>query len=104
MREDGTAASKVVASLFKAHQWIANEEEFFCKSGTDYDFEADSFDSKMLKSDISKLKAQQNVIARNVNHKVMGMIEKVEQDYLDLKKKKDIIIADRTKIMKTIQV
>ncbi len=34
---------------------------------------------------------------------VMGMIEKAEQDYVDLKKKREIIQADRAKIMKTIQ-
>ena len=33
----------------------------------------------------------------------MGMIEKAEQDYLDLKKKREIILEDRASIMKTIE-
>ena len=32
----------------------------------------------------------------------MGMIEKAEQDYLELKKKREIIMEDRASIMKTI--
>lgn len=74
-----------------------------CQADTDYDFESKNFNQKRLAADLTKLKAQQDAIGRNINHKVMGMIEKAEQDYVELKKKREIILEDRASIMKTIQ-
>lgn len=103
LADETAAANKIVSSLKEAHSWIAEEESFFGKADTDYDFSAKGFSAKKLATDLAKLKAQQDTIGRGINHKVMGMIEKAEQDYVDLKRKRDIILADRAKIMKTIE-
>ena len=39
------------------------------QAGTDYDFEASSFDYKRQAAELVKLKAQQDSIGRNINHK-----------------------------------
>ncbi|GBG33111.1 Structural maintenance of chromosomes protein 2-2 [Hondaea fermentalgiana] len=81
--------------------WIASEEQFFGKPHTDYDFAARN--PSQAKKRLAELDAAQNKMSRNVNKKVMGMIDKAEQEYEDLNRKRTIIEKDRKTIERVIK-
>eukprot|EP00937_MAST-01D_sp_MAST-1D-sp2_P000195 g195.t1 len=82
------------------NEWITHEKAFFGRRGTDYDFEA--CDIKKTRARKKALEAEEAKLSQKVNHKVMGMIEKAEQDFKDLKSKRNKILADRKLIEETI--
>ena len=50
------------------------------------------------RADLDKLERAQDKLARKINKRVMGMIEKSERDYDDLTAKKATVARDRSKI------
>jgi len=92
--------SKKLELLEAANEWIAQEKAFFGRPGTDYDFEAGNI--KQCQSQAKKLSADEELLRKKINHKVMGMIEKAEADFKELKSKRDRIMADRKVIESTI--
>ena len=88
--------------LKKEYAWIAAEEQFFGQPGSDYDFKTKKVGSTSLQNKLNALEKKQNELSKRINHKVMGMIEKAESDYAELKKKREIIKRDKDKIMATI--
>lgn len=94
-------AAKKAQALKEQHPWIKSEEQFFGKPHTDYDFSAKNPDQ--AKKRLNELEAAQSKISRNVNKKVMGMIDKAEQEYEDLNRKRSIIEKDRKTIERVIK-
>ena len=89
-------AKSCVMRWLKEHDWIAEEKQLFGKRNTDYDFEAKDV-SKALK-DLAKKQKECEMISKKINKKALGMMEKAEQQYQELMKKKKIIEKDREKI------
>lgn len=55
--------------------------------------------SKRLK----ELKASQDKLAKKINKKVVGMIEKAETEYAELARKREVILKDKAKIESVIE-
>eukprot|EP00933_Yihiella_yeosuensis_P044862 TRINITY_DN40139_c0_g1_i1.p1 TRINITY_DN40139_c0_g1~~TRINITY_DN40139_c0_g1_i1.p1 ORF type:complete len:1222 (-),score=402.44 TRINITY_DN40139_c0_g1_i1:218-3883(-) len=101
LQKDDKESANVVQRMEKQHAWIEKEKAFFGKKGTDFDFEANSYqENKKRHDDIS---AQQNKLSKNINKKAMVMFEKAEQEYKDLLSKRDIILNDKCKIEQVIR-
>jgi len=98
--EEQQTAKNAVATLERECPWILQERAFFNKPGTDYDFQANDYDT--TKARLAEMKEEHKVLEKSVNKKVVGMFEKAEEEHADLIKKKDIIIADKAKIEKVI--
>lgn len=98
--KDKAQAEKHVENLIHVHPWIKSEKQFFGRAHTDYDFSAQN--PKTALSELKKLKEQQTSLGKKINKKVMGMIEKAEQEYNDLMDKKTIIEKDKAKIQSVI--
>jgi len=101
LQKDDKEATTVVARLEKAHPWIEKEKAFFGKKGTDFDFQANSYQDN--KSRLDELNSQQKTLSKNINKKAMVMFEKAEQEYKDLLQKRDIILNDKKKIEAVIR-
>jgi len=101
LKEDCRISSDTMTKLKKEHAWIAAEEQFFGQTGSDYDFKSTKVGS--LDRQLNALEKKQSELSKRINHKVMGMIEKAESDYAELKKKREIIKRDKDKIMATIE-
>lgn len=86
--KDFKDASKNMTALLKQHPWIEKERAYFGVAGSDFDFAAKDVTqaSKRLKD----LKADQEKLSKKINKKVMGMIEKAETEYDDLRRKKEV--------------
>jgi len=87
---------KQVAALVKANPWITQEKNLFGTEGSDYDFAATDVNACLKR--LKEIKAQQELISKKINKKVMGMIEKAESEYTDLTKKREVILNDKAKI------
>eukprot|EP01138_Halocafeteria_seosinensis_P008016 gb/GECG01008191.1/.p1 GENE.gb/GECG01008191.1/~~gb/GECG01008191.1/.p1 ORF type:complete len:1233 (+),score=321.40 gb/GECG01008191.1/:1-3699(+) len=94
------AARKKVQQLEQKHEWIANDKKYFGKPASDYDF--DAIDPKEASKKLKKLEREQEQLGKQVNKKVLGMIETAEQEYKDLMNKRKIIENDKAKIEKVI--
>jgi len=98
--DDRRVAQETIKTLRTNHKWIEAEEQFFGQAGSDYDFESKNIADISRK--LAALEKKQESLSQRINHKVMGMIEKAESDYAELRKKREIIKRDKQKIMRTI--
>lgn len=101
--DERKSAAKEVKKLRRLHTWIDAQEQFFGKPGTEFAFFQDKKSVAALPRTLKTLEKRQAELSQRINHKVMGMIEKAESDYAELKKKREIIKRDKNKIMTTIE-
>lgn len=99
--KDVKDAQKHVNNLLKEHPWIEKERAYFGMEGTDYDFKAR--DTDQANKRLKEIKSEQDRLSKKINKKVMGMIEKAEQEYDELDRKKQVILNDKAKIEAVIE-
>ncbi|KDO29140.1 hypothetical protein SPRG_05383 [Saprolegnia parasitica CBS 223.65] len=95
-----TLEARQKSNLQKQHPWIATEKEYFGRDQSDFDFKR--LELNVAKSRLAELKDAQGSLAKKINKKVMGMIEKAESEYQSLMEKRTIIEKDKTKINSVI--
>jgi len=89
-----------VVRLNEEHAWIEGEKSKFNKPGTSYDFSNEDMKSKQVEKE--KLRKIQEDLGKRINKKVMGMLERSENEYRDLMKKRKTVEADKEKILQVI--
>jgi len=99
--KSSSKAVERLKALRAGHPWIATEREYFGKPQSAYDF--DAMCPKAARTRLGKLQASQADMSRNINKKVMGMIDKVEKEYQSLHEKRTIIEKDRATIERVIK-
>ena len=87
---------KLIAAAVKANPWILEAKATFGAVGSDFDFSSKDIAESVKR--LKDIKSQQEQISKKINKKVMGMIEKAESEYLDLTKKREVILNDKAKI------
>ena len=87
--KDSKDAIKIVSSMIKQYAWIETEKQHFGVIGGDYDFTAYG-DMKTTRQKLQSLKVDQERLAKKINKKVMGMIEKAEAEAEELTRKKQV--------------
>ena len=101
IEKDRANAEKFVFSMIKRYSWIDTEKAAFGVPGGDYDFA--SMDVQAMKSQLEDLKSEQDALAKKINKKVMGMIEKAEAEYTELLRKRKVVENDKKKIQAVIE-
>jgi len=101
IEKDRANAEKFVANMMKKYSWIESEKSAFGVIGGDYDFSAVNVNE--LKSQLEKLQSEQDSLAKKINKKVMGMIEKAEAEYTELLRKRKVVENDKKKIQAVIE-
>lgn len=94
-------AEKFLKSMMNKHAWIETEKEAFGIAGGDYDFEETN--PEEMSNHLKGLQAEQSSIAKKINKKVMGMIEKAEGEYTELLRKRKVVENDKKKIETVIE-
>ena len=94
-------SQKVVEVMLKKYSWIEAEKSAFGIPGGDYDFNAVNPDT--MSNQLNNLKNEQNNLAKKINKKVMGMIEKAEGEYTELLRKRKVVENDKKKIHAVIE-
>ncbi|KAF8512670.1 condensin complex subunit SMC2 [Hysterangium stoloniferum] len=100
LRKDRTASTTKVRDLEKLYSWITEEKHDFGKPGTVYDFNAQ--DMTVAKDKIKELEEAQKGLKKNINPKVINMIDVVEKKEAALKKMMATVLRDKAKIEETI--
>ena len=93
-------AEKQIQSLTNKHLWINDDKKFFGVRGGDYDFEAN--DPREAKRELMELESEQNSLEKNINRKVLTMIDKAEAEYSELMRKRKVVENDKKKIQSVI--
>ncbi|KAF8501209.1 condensin complex subunit SMC2 [Gautieria morchelliformis] len=100
LRKDRAASASKVHDLEKLHEWISEEKAHFGKAGTAYDF--DAHDIQEAKEKYRELEESQKGLKKNINPKVINMIDTVEKKETALKKMLATVLRDKAKIEETI--
>jgi len=96
-----TQASKEAATrLEREHEWIKDEHEQFGRPGTPYDFE--SVNVAESRASLKNLMERSQGMKKQINPKVMDMIDSVEKKEVSLKKMLRTVVKDKRKIEDTI--
>eukprot|EP00549_Striatella_unipunctata_P015916 CAMPEP_0118707486 /NCGR_PEP_ID=MMETSP0800-20121206/21247_1 /TAXON_ID=210618 ORGANISM="Striatella unipunctata, Strain CCMP2910" /NCGR_SAMPLE_ID=MMETSP0800 /ASSEMBLY_ACC=CAM_ASM_000638 /LENGTH=375 /DNA_ID=CAMNT_0006610351 /DNA_START=1 /DNA_END=1129 /DNA_ORIENTATION=+ len=101
VQKDTAAAEKYVAQLMKKHPWIESEKAAFGVANGDYDF--NTYNPSKANEDLQSLQNEQAGLAKKINKKVMGMIEKAEAEYTELLRKRKVVENDKKKIQDVIE-
>ncbi len=101
LRKGIADAADRVAGLEREYPWIPSEAPQFGRPGGDYDWAAN--DPTAAFAEFERAGATIEALARKVNRKVMQMFEKAEQEYTELKRKKDVVEADKSKIEEVME-
>jgi structural maintenance of chromosome 2 len=101
IEKERTNAEKFVAAMMKKHAWIESEKGAFGIAGGDYDFKATKPED--MSAQLCVLKTEQETLAKKINKKVMGMIEKAEGEYTELLRKRKVVENDKKKIQAVIE-
>jgi structural maintenance of chromosome 2 len=100
VQKEQQAASQMLSSLAKEHEWIADDEEQFGRAGTPYDFKGQNMSE--CKSTLKNLAERFQGMKKKINPKVMNMIDNVEKKEAALKNKMRTVVRDKKKIEETI--
>lgn len=96
-----TKAESFLKSMVNKYAWIETEKEAFGIPGGDYDFEETN--PKGMSKQLKGLQTEQSSLAKKINKKVMGMIEKAEGEYTELLRKRKVVENDKKKIETVIE-
>lgn len=101
MRKGLADAAERRRKLQVDYPWIPSEEAHFGKAGGAYDWQARDPDAVF--SEYERANATIEALSKKVNKRVMQMFEKAEQEYAELKRKKDVVEADKAKIQEVME-
>lgn len=93
-------AVQIVANMEQEHEWIADEQDKFGRSGTPYDFKSQNITE--CKATLKNLTERFQGMKKKINPKVMNMIDSVEKKEVSLKQMMKTVIRDKRKIEETI--
>ena len=90
------SAEACVRELLKRHPWMEAEKGQFGVAGTEYDFKKRK--PAQLQKELAAKRANLETLSKKINKKVLSMLESAEQEYSDLRSKKEIVEKDKEKI------
>lgn len=93
-------SKKVVTDLLKHNSWIKDEEHLFNNPNAGYGFQ--NFNSDQLVKKIKKLEHEKNGLEKTVNLKAQVALKDKESELEELKKRREIIEADKHKLLQYI--
>lgn len=90
-----------VLELIQKYEWIEQDKTYFGKVGGMYDFSVNKPEDMERK--VHQLQTLREKLSRNINTRAINLLDKEEEQYNDMLKKKKIVENDKKKILETIQ-
>ncbi|KAJ6645604.1 Structural maintenance of chromosomes protein 2 [Pseudolycoriella hygida] len=100
LKNDNKDGFSKIANLEKNYPWIVGDKEYFGVKNTRYDYTKE--DPEEAAKKLHKAQKDKDNMERHINVKAMALLQKEEQLYEDLQKRKNIVIEDKNKILKII--
>ena len=101
LRKGAHSAEDKCRALEREYPWIQSEMIHFGTPGSDYDWEAN--DPTEIFEEYEKARITIDTLSKRVNKKVMQMFEKAEHEYTELKRKKEVVETDKSKIREVME-
>ncbi|KAF3422211.1 hypothetical protein E2986_06985 [Frieseomelitta varia] len=90
-----------VSELTRKYEWIEENKIYFGKPGGIYDFNVNKPNEMELK--IRQLQSLREKLSRSINTRAISLLDKEEEQYNEMMKKKKIVENDKKKILETIK-
>ncbi|XP_072753642.1 structural maintenance of chromosomes protein 2 [Anoplolepis gracilipes] len=90
-----------VLELTRKYEWIEQEKAYFGKEGGIYDFKINKPDE--MEQKVQHLEGMHNKLCRNINTRSINLLDKEEEQFNEILKKKKIVENDKKKILETIK-
>ncbi|KAM7536776.1 hypothetical protein Aperf_G00000085721 [Anoplocephala perfoliata] len=98
-KESKEAAVKLTQML-ESNPWIAEERSNFGVANTSFDFS--KRDPVEARQRVASLSGRRDKLSRTVNMRAMNMLGTAEEQYTDLLRRREIVLADKRKIQAVI--
>lgn len=100
LKNDNKDGFSKIANLEKNYPWIVDDKGYFGAKNTRYDYSKE--DPEEAGKKLHKAQKDKDNMKRHINVKAMALLQKEEQLYEDLQKRKNIVLEDKKKILKII--
>ncbi|CAG4984242.1 unnamed protein product [Colias eurytheme] len=97
LQTEATDCEKRIKALENEHPWIASERQYFGAAGGLYDWGARPHDVTAQR--VAQLRERRDRLARGLNARAHTLLGSEEQQYQDVLRKKQIVEADRAKLV-----
>ncbi|XP_065220294.1 structural maintenance of chromosomes protein 2 [Planococcus citri] len=101
IKDELEAAEKMLKDLVHKHEWIETDKGSFGKPNGIFDFE--QYNPKEIASKLPALQERKAKLGRAVNARAVNLLGKEEEQFQELLKKKEIVEADKAKIVAVIK-
>ena len=101
IKNDNKDAYGKISGMEEKYPWIPEDKEFFGARNTRYDYSKE--DPQDAGKKLHKLQENKEKMGRNINQKAMVLLEREEEQYKEVLKRKDTVENDKKKIQKIIQ-
>ncbi|KAG8190859.1 hypothetical protein JTE90_010284 [Oedothorax gibbosus] len=99
--DNSTEASKKLKYLLEKNKWIEGQKKYFGVKNSEFDFE--KFKPKETSSMLKRLEDNIEKLEKNVNTRAQNMLSTVEEQYVNLIEKKQLVLKDKKMIEKVIR-
>ncbi|XP_016912074.1 structural maintenance of chromosomes protein 2 [Apis cerana] len=90
-----------VSELTQKYEWIEQDKIYFGKTGGIYDFNVNK--PKEMEQKVQQLQSMREKLSRTINTRAISLLDKEEEQFNEMMKKKKIVENDKTKILETIK-
>ncbi|XP_043795262.1 structural maintenance of chromosomes protein 2 isoform X1 [Apis laboriosa] len=90
-----------VSELIQKYEWIEQDKIYFGKTGGIYDFNVNK--PKEMEQKVQQLQSMREKLSRSINTRAISLLDKEEEQFNEMVKKKKIVENDKTKILETIK-
>ncbi|XP_072930221.1 structural maintenance of chromosomes protein 2 [Epargyreus clarus] len=100
LHTEATECEQRIKSLESENPWISSERQYFGAAGGLYDFEARGAAAAGARR--TQLRERRDRLARGLNARAHTLLAKEEEQYQDVMRKKQIVEADRAKLVQVM--
>lgn len=100
VKNDAKAGYDRLHDLESRYPWIPEDKEYFGAKNTRYDYSKE--DPEAAGRKLKNLSEHKEKMSRNINEKAMMLLEREEEMFREMIKRKDRVESDKAKILKTI--
>ncbi|XP_029049101.1 structural maintenance of chromosomes protein 2 isoform X1 [Osmia bicornis bicornis] len=101
IQKTATDCKQKVVELEQKYEWIEQDKIYFGKAGGIYDFEVNK--PNEMEQMVHRLQTTHDKLSRNINTRAISLLDKEEEQYNQMIKRKKIVENDKRKILETIK-
>lgn len=101
IQNTATDCKQKVVELEQKYEWIKQDKIYFGKAGGIYDFEINK--PNEIEQTVRHLETMHDKLSRNINTRAINLLDKEEEQYNRMMKRKKIVENDKSKILETIK-